>query len=191
MPRRISSPSALTSSVSVTVTEPSILRITSDVNERISSRARAGSASRSAMASAPKRRVKSLKRLFITASFPRTRESPCRWRIALVELDRRHCLVGFVFKLEILRFLEAERAGDEVGRHRFDHDVEIAYRAIVVAPRHLDFVFHGLQGRLEFEEGGVGLEVGIGLGRGDQPAESRRELAFGRSALFGRAAGGA
>ena len=41
----------------------------------------------------------------------------------------------------------------------------------------------GLQRFLEFKEGRIGLEVGIGFCRGDEPAESRRELAFGGGAL--------
>ena len=72
-----------------------------------------------------------------------------------------------------------------------DRDVEIAHGAIVIAARHLDFVLDGLQRRPGIQEVRIGLEVGIGLGHGDQPAQGARQRAFGLGAFLGAGIGGA
>src|SRR5690606_12987948 len=116
MPRRISMPSAFTSMVSATATEPSARNITSAMKPEISSRAAAGSARASARSATTAKRSSR--------------------RIVSSELDAGDRAIRLVLQLEILRLLETEGAGDEVGRHRFDHHVQIAHRAIVVATGH-------------------------------------------------------
>ena len=44
-------------------------------------------------------------------------------------------------------------------------------RAVVIPPGHLDFVFQRAKGSLHLPEIFAGLEVGIGLGNGKQPAQ--------------------
>ena len=48
--------------------------------------------------------------------------------------------LGGILDLEELRLLEAELTGHDIRGEGFDHDVEIAHRAVVVAPRILDMV---------------------------------------------------
>src|SRR5690606_33042706 len=172
MPRRILMPSARTSMVSTTRTDPSVRSVTSLAKARISSRAAAGRARARTSAKAVRRRAS------IASVVPS-------------EFYRGRLALGFVVELEILRLGEAEGVGDNIGRERINLDVYVPDRAIVVAAGHLDLVLGGAQGLLEFEEGGVGLEVRIGLGHCQQATQRTREFAFGLGAGFGARGSGA
>jgi hypothetical protein len=62
-----------------------------------------------------------------------------------------------------------EHARDEVARDRLDLGVELADVGVVVAPGGRDPVLGGGQFSLQRREVLVGLEVGVGLGDGDEP----------------------
>src|SRR5690606_14035024 len=90
MPRLMLLPSALTTMVSVMVTEASALTSKATSNCRISSRASAGPAANS------------------------TRRARTN-RIIELELDLRHGAVGFVLEFEIFGLFEPEHARHDVG----------------------------------------------------------------------------
>ena len=83
---------------------------------------------------------------------------------------------------------EAEALRDKHGREGLDRGVEVAHRRVVVAPRLLHLVLDRREFRLQLAEIGVGLQLRIGLGDGDQPAERARERLVGRR-LAGDVAG--
>src|ERR1700741_5609757 len=99
--------------------------------------------------------------------------------------------VGGVVDLEELRALEAEHAGDEVRGCLLDHDVVVAHRTVVVAPRELNLVLDFREVVLQLLEVGAGLQFRIGLGHGHHLADHRGDLALGLGARgnIGRATG--
>ena len=58
-------------------------------------------------------------------------------------------------------------------------DVEVAHGAVVVAPRHLQLILELGDLILQREEILVGLELRIGLGDGEQPAQRALQLVLG------------
>src|SRR5436190_19537177 len=126
---------------------------------------------------------------------------PCRWRcgprlgpdarrtgvVGEVDLDRR--ADGLVLDLEVLRLLEVERRRDDRGGESLDARVERADIRVVEAPTRGDAVLSLRELLLQGEELLVGLELRVGLGDREQPAECRAEHTLGLTLRFRAGAG--
>ena len=101
-------------------------------------------------------------------------------RVPLAEVDPGR-LALLADGLEVLGLADAEDVGDDVRRHRLDLRVEVPHGGVVVAAGRRDAVLGGGQLLLEGEEVLVGLEVGVGLGDGEQATEglAQHVLALG------------
>ena len=75
-------------------------------------------------------------------------------------------------------------AGDQIAREGLHQHVLIARGAVVIAPRHLQFVFQVAEVALQLEEIAAGFQIGIILRQREQPAERGRQRAFGLRALL-------
>src|ERR1700722_3787345 len=151
MPCRIAFCSASTRIVSVTARSPLRSTVTSLTKRRMRSAASARPPATPAISS-------------VTASnsvAARVIRRPTR-RPALAIIDdsrlgrrKRHARrrrLRAVVELEEGFCAEAEHPGHEVVRKRLDRDVEVAHRAVVVAPRHLQLVLDAGQLLLQGEE---------------------------------------
>src|SRR5581483_12268893 len=83
-------------------------------------------------------------------------------------------LVGF----EKMLFMHAGDVCNQNIRESLDRDVEVAHRAVVVAPRHLQLVLDVGELGLQFQEILVGLELRVGFGDRQEPAERTLQRAL-------------
>ncbi len=97
--------------------------------------------------------------------------------------DLRRGALGGVVELEEGALRKAADAGDQIAREGLHQHVLIAHGAVVIAPRHLQFVFQIAEIALQLEEIAAGFQIGIILRQREQPAERGRQRAFGLRAL--------
>src|SRR5690349_21366903 len=97
-----------------------------------------------------------------------------------LEADRRRLAVVARLELEELAFPESERAGDQDGREHLDRVVVRQDRVVVDLARDRDLVLGVPELPLEVEEVLVRLQLRVGLGDREQPAERLAEDAFCR-----------
>src|SRR6185295_17719843 len=88
-----------------------------------------------------------------------------------LELDRRR-RVGARARLEVAPRREAAERRDQAARKAGDRRVVLADGLVVAAPLDRDAVLGALELALEREEVLVGLEIGVPLDDGEEPAES-------------------
>ena len=82
-----------------------------------------------------------------------------------------------------------EAAGDEQAGEGLDEVVEVARGAVVETAGELNIVLHGHEGGAELTEIFVGLQVGVGLGDGEQGTEILGKAVLGHTG-GGQALGG-
>ena len=92
----------------------------------------------------------------------------------------------FVLDFEELSDREAERACDDEARERLHRVVVGEHGVVVDLPADGDLVLRLGELGLELAEVLVGLELGIGLGDREEPAERRAENALGLCGLCRR-----
>src|SRR5262245_8169210 len=89
----------------------------------------------------------------------------------LLERDLGRLALRLVFQLEELHRLEVEHPADHVGREDRQGLVVLADRVVVVLAGEADLVLGAGELLLELHEVLVGLQVGIGLGHGEELAQ--------------------
>src|SRR6185503_11142280 len=92
---------------------------------------------------------------------------------SFLEVDPRDLTRSFIANLEELRLGKTKAVGDEISWKGFNHGVQIAHRAIVIAPGQLNLVLDARELVLQVTKIGVGLKLRIRLGDREQPSESR------------------
>ena len=94
------------------------------------------------------------------------------------EAHLRRLALGVVLDLEELPLGEAERVGEDHGREGLDRVVEGEHRVVVDLARDGDLVLGVAELVLQVEEVLVRLQLRVGLGDGEQPAERLAEDAL-------------
>src|SRR3954468_6092609 len=105
-----------------------------------------------------------------------------------LELHVGRFALGALLDLEVLALADAEGVGEDVARERLGLRVQAEHRVVVELPGVGDAALRSGQLLLQVEEVGVGLEVGIRLGDGEQGFEGTSDGVLGLG-LLGRALG--
>ena len=106
----------------------------------------------------------------------------------LLELNLRS-LARFIARLKARAGLELEDAGKDNAGERLDGVVVVEDAVVVALARVAYFVLGVFERGLQVREVGVCLEVGVGLGHGEQLAQGARERIVGFHLLVGRGCG--
>src|SRR6185312_763049 len=75
--------------------------------------------------------------------------------------DLRRSALGGVVELEEGALRKAAEPGDQIAREGLHQHVLIARGAVVIAPRHLQFIFQAAEVALQLEEIAAGFQIGV------------------------------